>query len=98
MTTDKKIELAVQDLAIAIEARATNQQMVLSERIEQLAGEASNRIEDERLHMQNEIRAAHRRIADLEKRIDDLENDGEDRIRSIVADMINDGDIRIHID
>jgi len=66
-------------------------------------------LENEQVQMQNEITSAHRRIdelklsdhrriADLEGRIDDLENDGLDNTRTIVADMINDGDIRLHVD
>jgi len=67
-------------------------------------------LENEQVQMQNQITAAHRRldevsrmdhrrIADLGKRIDDLENDFQlDNVRTIVADMINDGDIRLHID
>lgn len=115
MNHTKKIELALHDLVEGIEARACNQKMVLSERIEQLAGETSDLVdrikvlENEQVQMQNEITAAHRRIdelkhsfhrriADLEKRTDDLENDGADNVRTIVSDMINDGDIRLHVD
>lgn len=166
MNDTKKIELALQDLVAGIEARAKNQRMFLSERIEQLAGQTSDLferiesrlerlenaadgmfeievresiatsadelqaahlriadlerdlgnangrisvLENEQAQMQNQVTAAHRRIdelkysdhrriADLEKRTDDLENDGLDNVRTIVADMINDGDIRLHVD
>lgn len=82
------------------------------EDLERDLGDANNCItvlENEQVQMQNGITATHRRIdelkysdhrriADLEKRTDDLENDGLDNTRTIIADMINDGDIRLHVD
>ena len=77
MTTETKIELAIQDLFAALDERATNKANSTAARLE------------------NRLASMEVRIEDLER---DRENVAEEDTRAIIADMINDGDIRLHVD
>lgn len=104
----KKIDLAASDLAAAVveavsehaEYRAAK---IVNERIEQLSREIDSKLEriEARSVTNIELNAAHGRITRLESRISDLEKqlqESEDDPRTIIADMINDGDLRLHVD
>ncbi len=110
MSNTTKIELAIQDLFVALDERATNKANLIASRLEFLSSrveklESAGSAGTALTSMVDELHAAHRRIADLEsvvkaahRRIDELENVAEEDPRAIIADMINDGDIRLHVD
>ena len=110
MSNTTKIELAIQDLFVALDERATNKANLIASRLEFLSSrveklESAGSAGTALTSMVDELRTMNRRIADLEsvvkaahRRIDELENVAEEDPRAIIADMINDGDIRLHID
>ena len=131
MTTDKKIELALADLASALGDIAERSAHTAIDNRDvdtwfRLVNNHDHRLlkQHERIvtlenadltakldqDVADELHAAHRCISALqeqldraERRIADLERDlGElstlDNTRRAVADMINDGDIRLHVD
>lgn len=140
MTTETKIELALQDLFVALDERATNKANSTAARLESFVyrlsqletvvsrvAKVENRLASLELRIESaesltdkldqdvaaelrathdELRAMHRRIDELEsvvkaahRRIDELESAAaEEDPRTIIADMINDGEIRLHVD
>lgn len=110
MSDIKKIELALSDLTTALAEHAeyranksVNERLETWHNLFQGIAQRVQNLESAAGMVAEELKAAHRRIADLEVRVEDLERDlGElstlDNTRRAVADMINDGDIRLHVD
>lgn len=106
MSDTKKIELAVQDLTTALvehaEKGAAN---IGNERIDawhSLFQKIAMRVQKLEQVVPRRIADLEKRLANVESRLDDLVSPlgrpERDDIRAIIADMINDGDITLHID
>ncbi len=106
MSDTKKIELAVQDLTTALvehaEKGAAN---IGNERIDawhSLFQKRGRRVQKLEQVVPRRIADLEKRLANVESRLDDLVSPlgrpERDDIRAIIADMINDGDITLHID